>query len=217
MYFVYLIYNWPNVSLLTQFIVWFAVFNNAGSVNCLVCRSSEGCTGCSRVYTEDVCWLESWSWQDHLFTLHLRNRFDVMFLMAILLATASYVVWVMTVSDVLAFSHKYFIFRNVVYFICYNGLTDTNKVSVCSTWVADLVIHLKICRRWCWRVLVLYAADTENIRFVFAAVKDTILQLNLKEYNLVWVGSAVIMQTSTCLPAILCDLQTAIAHRLSVR
>ena len=30
------------------------------------------------------------------------------------------------------------------------------------------------------------SADTENIRFVFAAVKDTILQLNLKEYNLVW-------------------------------
>jgi len=29
------------------------------------------------------------------------------------------------------------------------------------------------------------SADTENIRFVFAAVKDTILQLNLKEYNLV--------------------------------
>lgn len=29
------------------------------------------------------------------------------------------------------------------------------------------------------------ATDTENIRFVFAAVKDTILQLNLKEYNLV--------------------------------
>ncbi|TMW44590.1 hypothetical protein DOY81_010330 [Sarcophaga bullata] len=27
--------------------------------------------------------------------------------------------------------------------------------------------------------------DTENIRFVFAAVKDTILQSNLKEYNLV--------------------------------
>merc|ERR1719411_1790277 len=27
------------------------------------------------------------------------------------------------------------------------------------------------------------ATDTENIRFVFAAVKDTILQLNLKEYN----------------------------------
>jgi len=32
----------------------------------------------------------------------------------------------------------------------------------------------------CW-----LSADTENIRFVFAAVKDTILQLNLKEYNLV--------------------------------
>ena len=30
-----------------------------------------------------------------------------------------------------------------------------------------------------------FIADTENIRFVFAAVKDTILQLNLKEYNLV--------------------------------
>ncbi|CAF0767494.1 unnamed protein product [Adineta steineri] len=29
------------------------------------------------------------------------------------------------------------------------------------------------------------ATDTENIRFVFAAVKDTILQLNLKEYNLI--------------------------------
>jgi hypothetical protein len=30
-----------------------------------------------------------------------------------------------------------------------------------------------------------FVLDTENIRFVFAAVKDTILQLNLKEYNLV--------------------------------
>ena len=30
-----------------------------------------------------------------------------------------------------------------------------------------------------------FFSDTENIRFVFAAVKDTILQLNLKEYNLV--------------------------------
>uniref|UniRef100_A0A2I3HWE2 Guanine nucleotide-binding protein subunit alpha n=1 Tax=Nomascus leucogenys TaxID=61853 RepID=A0A2I3HWE2_NOMLE len=29
------------------------------------------------------------------------------------------------------------------------------------------------------------ATDTENIRFVFAAVKDTIFQLNLKDYNLV--------------------------------
>lgn len=31
----------------------------------------------------------------------------------------------------------------------------------------------------------LFLSDTENIRFVFAAVKDTILQSNLKEYNLV--------------------------------
>ena len=29
------------------------------------------------------------------------------------------------------------------------------------------------------------ATDTENIRFVFSVVKDTILQLHLKEYNLV--------------------------------
>ena len=33
--------------------------------------------------------------------------------------------------------------------------------------------------------LIFFLEDTENIRFVFAAVKDTILQLNLKEYNLV--------------------------------
>jgi hypothetical protein len=32
---------------------------------------------------------------------------------------------------------------------------------------------------------LLIPTDTENIRFVFAAVKDTILQSNLKEYNLV--------------------------------
>jgi len=32
---------------------------------------------------------------------------------------------------------------------------------------------------------ILLYLDTENIRFVFAAVKDTILQSNLKEYNLV--------------------------------
>lgn len=33
--------------------------------------------------------------------------------------------------------------------------------------------------------IFLLCLDTENIRFVFAAVKDTILQSNLKEYNLV--------------------------------
>ena len=33
--------------------------------------------------------------------------------------------------------------------------------------------------------IILNISDTENIRFVFAAVKDTILQHNLKEYNLV--------------------------------
>lgn len=31
------------------------------------------------------------------------------------------------------------------------------------------------------------ATDTENIRFVFAAVKDTILKLNLEEFNLAWI------------------------------
>jgi hypothetical protein len=36
-----------------------------------------------------------------------------------------------------------------------------------------------------YRGNVRFILDTENIRFVFAAVKDTILQLNLKEYNLV--------------------------------
>ncbi len=29
------------------------------------------------------------------------------------------------------------------------------------------------------------ATDTENIRLIFVAVKDTILRLNLKEFNLV--------------------------------
>lgn len=38
-----------------------------------------------------------------------------------------------------------------------------------------------------------YVLDTENIRFVFAAVKDTILQLNLKEYNLVWGGGCCVL------------------------
>lgn len=40
-----------------------------------------------------------------------------------------------------------------------------------------------------------FVLDTENIRFVFAAVKDTILQLNLKEYNLVWGGCCVLLLT----------------------
>lgn len=36
--------------------------------------------------------------------------------------------------------------------------------------------------------------DTENIRFVFAAVKDTILQSNLKEYNLVWTTVTMLIR-----------------------
>lgn len=37
------------------------------------------------------------------------------------------------------------------------------------------------------------ATDTKNIHFVFAAVKDIILQLTLQEYNLVW-GQLVLVQ-----------------------
>lgn len=32
-------------------------------------------------------------------------------------------------------------------------------------------------------------ADTENIRLVFCAVKDTIMQASLKEHNLLWCES----------------------------
>lgn len=42
------------------------------------------------------------------------------------------------------------------------------------------------------------ATDTENIRFVFAAVKDTILQLNLKEYNLVWPALLLPLERLLC-------------------
>ena len=42
-----------------------------------------------------------------------------------------------------------------------------------------------LCSVVCCVLIAVSSADTENIRFVFAAVKDTILQLNLKEYNLV--------------------------------
>ncbi|MCP9259862.1 Guanine nucleotide-binding protein G(Q) subunit alpha [Dirofilaria immitis] len=41
------------------------------------------------------------------------------------------------------------------------------------------------------------ATDTENIRFVFAAVKDTILQHNLKEYNLLDILASVTITKST--------------------
>ena len=55
--------------------------------------------------------------------------------------------------------------------ICFVILTLTYNAFL----VIDLIARLHIFMR----------ADTENIRFVFAAVKDTILQSNLKEYNLV--------------------------------
>lgn len=44
--------------------------------------------------------------------------------------------------------------------------------------------------RWLIKLFsqIFFILDTENIRFVFAAVKDTILQSNLKEYNLVWTA-----------------------------
>ena len=64
---------------------------------------------------------------------------------------------------------------------------DTDKIIyshfTCATGNTDAVsFHM----RCLWDLIVfLFFPDTENIRFVFAAVKDTILQLNLKEYNLV--------------------------------
>lgn len=42
-----------------------------------------------------------------------------------------------------------------------------------------------------------FILDTENIRFVFAAVKDTILQSNLKEYNLVWTKIILVVAESS--------------------
>lgn len=44
----------------------------------------------------------------------------------------------------------------------------------------------------------IYPTDTENIRFVFAAVKDTILQSNLKEYNLVWIFAPPLFVFHAC-------------------
>jgi hypothetical protein len=55
---------------------------------------------------------------------------------------------------------------------------------LCMDLNAWLLVSLRlICVANC-EFVFLYL-DTENIRFVFAAVKDTILQSNLKEYNLV--------------------------------
>ena len=34
-------------------------------------------------------------------------------------------------------------------------------------------------------VLIIIFTDTENMKFVFEAVRDTILQINLKHFNLV--------------------------------
>lgn len=51
-------------------------------------------------------------------------------------------------------------------------------------------------------------ADTENIRFVFAAVKDTILQLNLKEYNLVWKLVRAKPCAQLCVPYFICARAT---------
>uniref|UniRef100_A0A914R8J0 Uncharacterized protein n=1 Tax=Parascaris equorum TaxID=6256 RepID=A0A914R8J0_PAREQ len=51
----------------------------------------------------------------------------------------------------------------------------------CATGMFDLPYSFSIL---CHGVFLCskYFSDTENIRFVFAAVKDTILQHNLKEY-----------------------------------
>ena len=65
-------------------------------------------------------------------------------------------------------------------FVC---LRWAQQLHPCSEKPFQRVIH------WCIHSFIHSSLrsflDTENIRFVFAAVKDTILQLNLKEYNLV--------------------------------
>jgi hypothetical protein len=38
----------------------------------------------------------------------------------------------------------------------------------------------------------LYIEDTENIKLVFCAVKDTIMQNALKEFNLAWTGTHIV-------------------------
>lgn len=57
--------------------------------------------------------------------------------------------------------------------------------------VKDIGVGIPMIVMTVWLIFVFesFLTDTENIRFVFAAVKDTILQLNLREYNLVWISS----------------------------
>jgi len=59
--------------------------------------------------------------------------------------------------------------------------TSSNKISL--TLLMDNLWTRFVCN--IALIILPFLSDTENIRFVFAAVKDTILQLNLKEYNLV--------------------------------
>lgn len=66
-------------------------------------------------------------------------------------------------------------------FVLYLHIYCQRRCSLDGSFVC-LFIYLCVC-------VCLFVADTENVRFVFAAVKDTILQLNLKEYNLVWFAS----------------------------
>ncbi|CAG7724458.1 unnamed protein product [Allacma fusca] len=62
------------------------------------------------------------------------------------------------------------------------------------------------------------ATDTENIRFVFAAVKDTILQLNLKEYNLFEISSQQqCNDTSTLLPPASATMTSAVKENQEIQ
>lgn len=114
---------------------------------CYVARSTKRCSGSPRVYFKDVRGFKSRPRQDHLFTLHMCNRYVCFWALVSL-----YWTW-------------YFIFHHI-------NLSNI-KIVECLSQIFK-------------RVFVMTFSDTENIRFVFAAVKDTILQLNLKEYNLVW-------------------------------
>ena len=57
--------------------------------------------------------------------------------------------------------------------------------------VKDIGVGIPMIVMTVWLIFAFesFLTDTENIRFVFAAVKDAILQLNLREYNLVWISS----------------------------
>lgn len=62
---------------------------------------------------------------------------------------------------------------------------NLHSKDVCVLHILVIYVFFLILQSRLSILICIYFSDTENIRFVFAAVKDTILQSNLKEYNLV--------------------------------